>query len=341
MRKKSLARQRQEMDQEDRDFGGHWEASPEVEKYDPYGDNSDLETLKKQRSAMTQRLRTLVESEFESPRNNKFRESLEEDIEKITEDILRIEYAARESGKKPRGMGARADSMNSKPHQSRAGGRVPQNREERLQLRDLYLGGLPNTNELDSLKKDRAKLFELRERQVEDDYEEGCNMTEAWIERTTQRIARLEMEQELESTGTRGKGAPTRRQGKEDSSDDESGHHRFGSRRGYGRSTAGSADDESGHQSFRSRRGYGDSEAGSADDKSDHHSLKSRRGHGSSAAGRVNDVSERHPFGPLFSDSEAGSADDKSDHYPLQSHRGYGGSAIRLADNDPDVDHWD
>lgn len=187
LRKKSLSRQRQVMDQEDRDFGGHWEDCRDVDPYDPSGDKSDLETLKMQRFVLMQKKNALNDSGI--PKQDALRGGFEYKMERINEDIARIEHATREGGKDSRGTGAPSYSMDSYPRQIRAGARKPQNINEVL----FYSERNPlDESDLPRLKRDLAKMINNLTDDIEGGDDTGFSMAKHSIAKLTKDIAILE-----------------------------------------------------------------------------------------------------------------------------------------------------
>ncbi|KAL9134988.1 MAG: hypothetical protein Q9175_003821 [Cornicularia normoerica] len=186
---------------------------------------SDLPILRERRAYI---METLKHAENAVQRRN-----LKDNLEMIKEDIARLEYGQRGSGKMPRGMGAPSGSMDSNSRQSRAGGRGP--RETRGDFHDD--SRMPfDISELSQLKKDHDSEMKKMKRFADSGDVHSLRMAEANLDRMSENIDYL---QRQSAKLSRGIGAPTRRQDREDYSDYKSEYQPRGSRRGHQGSATG------------------------------------------------------------------------------------------------------
>ena len=176
----------------------------------------DLPTLRGSRAYMMETLKTL--------RSGEERRRLRDNLDMVTEDIARLEVEQRESGSKPRRMGASMQSMDSNPRGGRAGGQSM----SYLDKPDLATLRQSHVETKESLRRLSKNGTGKQRRNLE----QGLLMIE-------EDIARIEYQHRESNKMARGIGAQTRRRGQEDYSDEESDFQPRGSHRGYRESAAG------------------------------------------------------------------------------------------------------
>lgn len=177
---------------------------------------NDLPTLRESRAYMMETLKTL--------RSGEERRRLRDNFDMITEDIARLESEQRETGSKPRGMGGSMHRMDSNPRGGRAGGQSMSYLEK---------------SDLATLKQSHAETKESLRRLSKDGTGKQRRILEQGLRMIEEDIARIEYQHRESNKMPRGTGAPTRRWGQEDYSDEESDFQPRGSHRGYRESAAG------------------------------------------------------------------------------------------------------
>ena len=188
----------------------------------------DLPMLKETRAYMMEGTK--------NARSGEERRTLQVKFNMMAEDIARLEYERRESGKMPRGMGGPVAGTGSNSRQSRAGGRGP--REMGGELHDDRRKPL-DISELAKLRSDRAAMMKSLKKMVESGNDGGCRIAEDSIDNITEDIARLELQHRKGGKLPRGMGAPMGRRDREDYADEESDGYPLEPRRGYSESAAG------------------------------------------------------------------------------------------------------